>query len=276
MKKLIILFIFLLAGKAYSQGFEGTIHWTMKLEFTDPQRKAQMEEAQKKMNDPATQAQMKQMQEKMNDPQFKAMMESNPQMKAQIDKAIAAMSSGNINSMFPTGFIIETKNGNMLSKMEGGVIGIETLYQKDKDQAYMLDRDNKTYSVLKATDKPEAATSAGDLKVTKTSETAKILNYTCTKYIVERKTKNETFTQFLWATTEIKDIDLKGLSKQKMGNEDYQFYLDKIDGVPLRIEMKTKEANMTMEVNQLKKESIPASTFTIPADFKEVASMFGK
>jgi hypothetical protein len=274
MKKLVILFVFLLAGRAYSQGFEGTIHWTMKVEFTDPQRKAQIEEAQKKMNDPATQAQMKQMQEKMNDPQFKAMMESNPQMKAQIEKAIAAMSSGGVNSMFPTGFIIQTKSGSMLSKMEGGVIGIETLYQKDKDKTYTLDRDNKTYSTLKVSDKPETAAGTGEVKVTKTTETAKILSYTCTKYIVERKTQNDTYTQFIWATTEIKDIDLSGLSKQKMG-KDYQLYLDKIDGVPLRVEMKTKEANMTMEVNQLKKESIPASTFAVPADFKEVPSMFG-
>jgi len=275
MKKLAVLLILLFAGKAYSQGFEGTIHWTMKMEFTDPQRKAQIEEAQKKMNDPATQAQMKQMQEKMNDPQFKAMLESNPQMKAQIEKAIAAMSSGNANSMFPTGFVIQTKNGNMLSKMEGGVIGIETLFQKDKNQTYTLDRDNKTYSVLKVTDKPENAAGSGDVKVTKTGETAKIMNYTCMKYIVERKTQGETYTQLIWATTEIKDLDLTALSKQRMG-KDYQLYLDKIDGVPLRVEMKTKEAAMTMEVNQLKKESVPASTFAIPADFKEVPSMFGK
>jgi hypothetical protein len=163
----------------------------------------------------------------------------------------------------------------MLSKMEGGVIGIETLFQKDKNQTYTLDRDNKTYSVLKVTDKPENAAGSGDVKVTKTSETTKIMNYTCTKYIVERKTQSETYTQFIWATTEIKDLDLSALSKQRMG-KDYQIYLDKIDGVPLRVEMKTKEAAMTMEVNQLKKESVPASTFAIPADFKEVPSMFGK
>jgi hypothetical protein len=275
MKKLAILFIFLFASRAYSQGFEGTIHWTMKMEITDPQRKAQIEEAQKKMSDPATQAQMKQMQEKMNDPQFKAMLESNPQMKAQIEKAITAMSSGNVNSMFPTGLIIQVKNNDLLSKMEGGMFGLETLYLKDKNQTYTLDRDNKTYSVMKTTDKPESAAGAGnEAKVTKTSETAKIMNYTCTKYIVEHKIHNETYTQFIWATKEIKDIDLKALGKQRMG-KDYQLYVDKIDGVPLRVEMKTKEAAMSMEVNQLKKESVPASTFAIPADFKEVPSMFG-
>ena len=53
-----------------------------------------MAEAQKKMNDPATQAQMKEMQEKMNDPEFKAMMESNPQLKAQMEAAMKMMQGG--------------------------------------------------------------------------------------------------------------------------------------------------------------------------------------
>jgi hypothetical protein len=274
MKKLAILFIFLLAGEAYAQTFEGSLHWTLKMEITDPQRKAQMEEAQKKMNDPATQAQMKQMQAKMEDPQFKAMLESNPQMKAQIMQAISAMQSGNLNSLFPTGISIKLKNNNALTQIEGGALALETLYLKEKNQTYSLDRKNKTYSVMKATDKTESPTDS-DVKVTKTSETAKIASYNCTKYIVEVKTNGETVTEFIWATSEIKGLDLKSFGDQGMG-KNYKLHLDKIDGVPLRVEMKTKEMAMNMEVNEVKKETLSASMFAIPADFKELPSAFGK
>ena len=53
------------------------------------------------MNDPATQAQMKEMQEKMNDPEFKAMMESNPQLKAQMEAAMKMMQGGRRKFMTP-------------------------------------------------------------------------------------------------------------------------------------------------------------------------------
>lgn len=68
--KLLIVFV-LLANVVLAQDFEGTIKWSMKMDITDPKLKAQMEEAERKMQDPATQAQMKQAMEKMNDPQFK-------------------------------------------------------------------------------------------------------------------------------------------------------------------------------------------------------------
>lgn len=273
MKNLIILFLVLAAGNTFCQGFEGTIQWKIKAEITDPQRKAQLEEAQKKMNDPATQAQMKQMQEKMNDPQFKTMLENNPQLKAQLEKAVTAMQSGNVNSLFPTSMVIKVKNENTLNKMEGGVMGFEILYIKDKNQAYTLDRENKTYSPMKNAESAGTTPGDGEVKVTKTAETAKILGYTCTKYIVEITSNGQTVTQNIWATTEIKDLDLKSMSKQQASKE-YKLYFDKIDGVPLKVELGTKDAKMTMEVTSLKKETLPASTFAIPADYKEVASMF--
>lgn len=111
-----------------------------------------------------------------------------------------------------------------------------------------------------------------DVKVTKTNETAKIAGYNATKYIVEVNNNGNKTIQNIWATTEIKDFDLKSLSKQKFGRD--KMYLDKIDGVPLKIEMSTKEANMTMQVTEIKREPLNAADFTIPADFKEVPGMF--
>src|SRR5688572_21028689 len=120
MKKILILFILLTASKTFAQSFEGTIKWTIKIDITDPKRKAEMEEAQKKLKDPANQEKMKELEARMNDPQMKAMMENNPQMKAQMEKAMAAIKSGDMNSMFPTGMIVRIKGNDVLSKMEGG------------------------------------------------------------------------------------------------------------------------------------------------------------
>ena len=274
MKKLIPCFLLLLAFGAKAQNFEGTIKWSMKMEITDPATKAKMEEAAKRMSDPAMQARMKEMQSKMNDPQMKSMMDNNPQMKAQMEGAMKMMQGGDLSSMIPKGFTIRIKGQNTRTKMEGGAMAMEILYLKDKDQAYSLDRQNKTYSPLTGNNSTQGSTSTPP-KVTKTSETTKILNYICTKYIVEIKEGDRTIQESIWATTEIKDIDLKSLAKQKMGRGQSIFY-EGVEGVPLRVEMNMTEGNTTMEVIEIKRESLSAADFSIPSDFKETQGMMGK
>jgi len=177
------------------------------------------------------------------------------------------MESGDMNSMMPKSIEVHVKNMNALSKMEGGVMnGMETLYLKDKATSYRIDRQSKTYSVL------PSPTSHGEhmpeAKVTKTSETAKILGYNCTKYLVESTINGKTFQQFLWATTDIKGFDMKHMSTRDRTGA--SFYFDKIDGVPLKMEMMMPEGTMVMEAIEVKKQSLPASDFVIPSDYKEV------
>jgi hypothetical protein len=276
MKKLVFVGLLLCTVNVFAQKFEGTVKWSMKMEITDPKQKAQLENAQKQMNDPANQAKMKEMQDKMNDPQFKAMMEANPQMKAQMERMMGSMASGGgLSSLAPSGFTIKIKDDNALTKIEGGMFASEILFLKAKDQSYSLDRQNKTYSIINPpTDNGTGASAKKDpeVKVTKTNETAKILNYNTTKYIVEVDNNGNKTIQNVWATNEIKDFDLKSLSKQKMGRN--RMYFDKIDGVPLKIQMNTAEANMEMQVTEIKKETLAAADFTIPADYKEVPGMF--
>jgi hypothetical protein len=70
---------------------------------------------------------------------------------------------------------------------------------------------------------------------------------------------------------------LKSLSEQRFGDHPQTLFYDKIDGVPLRIEMTLPEGNMTMEVTSIKRQGLPATDFTIPAGYKETQlSMFGK
>ncbi len=277
MKTPIVIACLLFACTCLAQSsFEGTIKWSMKMEITDPAAKARMEEGQKKMNDPATQAKMKEMEKQMNDPQFKAMMEANPQMKAQMEKTMQMMQGGNLNSMMPSAFTVKIKNNNSIAQMEGGMMGgMEILNLTDKNQSYSLDRQNKTYTALPQGNNEPQKTSP-EIKVTKTKETAKILNYTCTKTIVEVTQNGKTMKNFYWTTTEIKDLDLKSLSKQRMGRGNQSMFYQDIEGVPLKMEMTMPEGTMTMEVTEIKKESLSASLFELPADFKEVKGYTGQ
>jgi 3-phenylpropionate/cinnamic acid dioxygenase small subunit len=273
MKTLLSFLFIALTFTIQAQTFEGTLHWSIKSDITDPKMKAQMEKAQKQMSDPANQAKMKQMQEQMNSPQMKAMLESNPQMKAQMESALKMMQGGDMSSMIPKSLTVKIKGNNSISKMDGGIMAAEVLYLGDKQQSYLLDREGKTYIVTSA-DENERTTSKP--VVTKTNETTKILNHLCTKYIVEVKSdKGATVHQIFWTTNEIKGLDLKSLSKQGLGKGSNSLYYEGVEGTPLKMELTTPQMVMVMEATEIKKETLPASEFSIPAGFTE-AKGFGR
>lgn len=272
MKKLTLIMLLLSVAAVKAQNFEGIITWKFTMEITDPKAKAEMEAAQKKMNDPETQAQMKALQEQMNDPQMKAMMEANPQMKKQMEAAMKmAAGGGDINSMMPKGMTTKMKNQNALTTMNGGIMGnMEMLYLKEKNISYSIDREAKTYWVMNQTG-GEAGDDKMDVKVTKTNETTKILNYPCTKYIAVVTSDGNTFTQYFWTTTAIKDFDLKSFSHQRLGGDNKAaFYYEKLEGVPLRVEIPSDKGKMLMEMTEFKKQTISSADFAIPAGFREV------
>ncbi len=267
MKNLLIAILLIISINVLAQNFEGTIVWSMKMEITDPKAKAQMEEAQKMMQDPEK---VKELEKQMADPQFQKLMEQNPQMKAQMEKMLAMMKNGGGN-LLPTGMTIKLKNGNSLSKLDGSFIDSDFLYLKDKNQSYIIDRNAKTYTV---SDNEISEIDTSEVKVTKTSETAKILNYTCTKYLVEYTIKGKATLQNIWATKEIKGFDFSSLASQQMGGTRNLMSFKEIDGTPLKVEMNWPEGKMLMEATQVKRESLSAELFTIPSDYKEVKSEF--
>lgn len=273
MKNILVVLLLMMSVAVLGQSFEGTLIWSIKTEITDPNVKMQMEQSKKAMSDPAK---LKEMEEQMNSPQFKKMMDENPQMKAQMEKAMEMMKgAGGMESLMPSKITVRIKNQNSLTEMEGGMLaGNEILYLKDKQQSITLDRKNKTYSIHtnKQDDDNDHTT---DVKVTKTSETKKILNFSCTKYIVETKVGEVSMKQNIWATKEIKDLDFKALASQEMGkNKQASFFYKEIDGVPLMVEMTTPQMHMEMTAVEIKRGSQPASSFTIPSDFKEVKGMY--
>jgi hypothetical protein len=272
MKKILTLVLFLSITKVFAQSFEGSITWSMKIEITDPKKKAQLEDAQKQLNDPAMQAKMKEMETHLNEPQFKAMMENNPELKAQMEKMMKAMKGGEVKSMMPTSFVVKVKNQDVLTRIDGGMLASEVLYLKSKDQAYMLNREGKTYSPLSKSESKETSSDV-NVKISKTNETLKILNYNATKYIVQTERNGKTLVQHIWATTEIKDLDLSALSKQNAGRDQPLFYRD-IQGVPLKTKMDVDGMIIETEATSIKRESLDAANFVIPSDWKETANVF--
>lgn len=266
MKNILVILVCLSSVIVSAQDFEGVITWKFTQEM-DAATQAKMDEAQKKLEDPATQAQMKEMREKMNDPQFKAMMESNPQMKAQIEQMLKMTEGGDANSMMPKSMVLKIKDYNTLSVMEGGVLGnYEILSLKDK-KSYRIDRQAKTYAVMSNAGLDSGKVS--NVKITKTNETKTILNYPCTKYIAESTIQGQPFHQIFWATTAIKGLDLKKLSHYNIGDHQQSMFYEKIDGVPLRVEVKQPQFSMAMEAVSVERKSLPASDFAIPSGFKE-------
>ncbi len=65
--------------------------------------------------------------------------------------------------------------------------------------------------------------------------------------------------QIFWATTDIKDLDFKNIARQRLAQGQPDMFYDKIDGVPLRMEMKHPKGTMTMEATELKRESLAAA-----------------
>jgi len=254
---------------AFAQ-FEGTITWNCKMEISDPKMKAQMDKAQKEINSPENQAKMKELETQMNDPQFIAMMESNPDMKAMIEKQIAMMKGGNtagsmLDNVAPKNMEMKLKGTNSLTKILGGMMESEVLFLGATNKSYTLNRANKTYT----TNAAESSTDADKYKITKTEEFATIIGYKSRKYIVETTEKGQKINLAIWATTEIKDMTAKQFSKINVGGKNSSF-MNKLEGIPLKMQVvMPNQGSMNMEVSTIKKEALAASIFEIPAGFVE-------
>jgi hypothetical protein len=204
-------------------------------------------------------------------------MDANPQMKAQMEAMMKSMSAGGgPGAMMPSGMLLKMKGGNTVTIMQGGMMdGFEILHMKDKDQSVRIDRKTKTWMPMAGSPKNGAQDAEPKFKITKTGETMKILGYNATKYIGETTEQGKPATVVFWTTTELKDIDMKAMMNQRMGPNSRRLLPEGVEGVPLRVESSMKEGNMIMEITEIKKESLPASDFTIPPDFKEGKMGFG-
>lgn len=274
MRKIIFLILFSASSVAMAQSFEGTITWKITTDVADPATKAQMDQAQQQMQSPEAQEQMKEMKKQMEDPQFKAMMEANPKMKEQMEQAMKMMESSDFSSMIPTGMLMKFKGKKLLTKIEGGMTSnMEVLNQGD-GKSYFINREDKTYWVQEDAENEDDYEDT-ETTVTKTKETKKILNYTCTKYIVTTSEEEENLEQYIWATNDIKDLTMADFfNDRREANGQLALDFAKIDGVPLRVETGAEGMKMIMEVTEIKRGGVSAADVEIPSDFKKTTPGF--
>lgn len=277
MKKLFALFTLvtgLVAGSLSAQDFSGTIVWSMRVEITDPAMKKQIADAQVQLADPAMQAQLKQAQEAMKSPEMQAMLQANPQMKEMMEKQMAAFtkpgaSGGDpLAGLFPKGFTLQIKGPRSLVKTEGGPGVGDVLTFADQNVSYRIDRTAHTYSKLPADPVKETT---GNYKITPSTDTAKVLGYTCKRYQVDTTDSGAKTSYSIWATNDIKGLDAGSLRRLNFGKSDSSF-MSQIEGVPLKIDAVTPQAKLFMIATAVKNEALPDSLFVLPAGFKEVAA----
>jgi hypothetical protein len=264
--KLIIALFVSATLLAYSQSFEGVIKWKLTFDISDPKMRNNASN-----NSPQVTEAQRQMMEKMNDPEFKKMLDQNPQMKAQIEKAMTQMSKGASNTAnplmnsMPIGMTIKIKKNNSLVRILGGMMdGKETLYLADKDETYSLDSQTKSYSKLPK--RTATAQPAQKPVITKTDDYMTIAGYKCRKYIVEHPSDQS--KQVIWASTEFKGLDLSAFKKLR-GSDEKTFIYDGIEGIPLSVEGTARELKYQMQVTEIVKQTIDPSEVAIPKDFKE-------
>lgn len=258
-----------------AQDFEGTITWKMTAEIADPALKAKMQAAQAQLASPAMQAKMQQAQAAMQSPQMQEMMRQNPQMKAMIERQLAALkgpaaaSDNPLSAMLPESFTFKTKGQRSLVIIKGGPAAGEILTMADKNATYRLNREAQTYQ--KVTREPAETPASPTYRITRTTETAKILGYTCTRCDVEPSTSTSPvkMTYAVWVTAEIKGLDPKKLRAIRVGQGRGASFIGQLDGVPLKLEVHSPKANFTMEVTAITPGTLPAAEFELPADFTE-------
>jgi hypothetical protein len=173
------------------------------------------------------------------------------------------------NSML-SGYTIKMKDGNSLTKVDGTMgasIG-DILQLKSTGKTYFLNNTAKTYS---AKSPSTNNTNQGVTKVTPTTETKQILTYNCTKYIITITRDTSVRTMYMWVTKDITGFDTKSFHALSMsGNSNTSDALNSINGIPLRIETEQRGHKFVMEVTEITKQSLPATDFILPADYKEV------
>lgn len=260
-----------------AQSFQGIIHYQMSPVVTDPQKKKEMEESMKKAQEQMTPEKLDEMiktiETQMESASMKKALADNPSLKATLDSQLqqlramrAKAAEGNGGSAQPgtIGIVMKIKGDNALTHMDGmmSVLTGDILVRGAEKKTYQIFPENKTYSEI-LPDKT-ATTELASWKTTPTSDYETIQGYRCRKYLTQNTKKPEQKAE-LWVTNEISMP--KGVWQ---GNDANLSFMNNVSGFPMRIDIQMEEeSTMRMEVVELKKISLPDSTFQIPSDYRK-------
>jgi len=263
MKKLYILILLIQGTFLFSQAqkFEGTISWIVTPDSSDMATRKEMEEVEKVRASAKHRYSLKA-------PEIVEYLQKNPERKAYLESYMLRLATkANIITLFPDRYSVQIKGYNSLTKIKGGIFeGSEILSLKEKNASYRINHYDSTFMVLPASDKK------GNVEVTKTKNMEKILGYNCTKYIFTITVGETTTENEIWLAPP-KDLNLKQLAQYPHSGFDNS-YLEKIDGVPLRMKINMGQTKFIIEATSIVREKLDDSLFDIPPWYKKVEAMF--
>jgi hypothetical protein len=163
--------------------------------------------------------------------------------------------------MMPKYYEFSAKGNDVKMKSDASLVG-EVLMKTAENKAYLLRRSEKTAYFF---DLSSRKLSAGKPKVTRLKDLETIAGYKCQKYTVVSKDEDgEAVTQTIWAAPDL----VVPKPKKAMGIPNAgEFFVEGIDGFPLKMITQSSEFTMTTTASKVEKKSLPASEFTIPSGF---------
>ena len=247
--------VFVVVSTVRAEDFSGTMQWSARIEFVDPQVASQMEMVQAALKNP----------------ELLSLLLQNPQLREMLESKLGPLSSsGSASSLLPTGFILSIKGQRAWVKTEGGLVSREVLSLADQHTAYVINRQARAYQKL-----PGPATagspSAVKLKVTRTTETAQILGYPCNRFIVEANDAGAKSRFSVWTTTAIKGFDAAAVKRLNWGLASGTDFMAQIEGVPLKVDAVTPDAKVALAATRITPGSVDGALFTLPAGFTQVS-----
>jgi len=150
--------------------------------------------------------------------------------------------------------------------MTQGLLGDILYHSKDKNLYSIFDH-NKTVTKTSVESLKNNAGKSG-FTALKTQETSSILGYECTRFVV--KDEKEGTETSLWCT--------KGISNASASVMVYflesmtQFGVTGIEGLPLKIEFKGKEFDLTLSAQNKEEKQLASTLFTVPAGYTLTAT----
>lgn len=179
-----------------------------------------------------------------------------------------------MKSMLPSEMKFILKNNKSRSELKTGMGDQITIFDSElKTMVNLLDIMGQKIAIKKSISEVELErTKYSELKVTISNETKNIAGYDCKKALIEVNAEDfggsATFTVYF----------TEALGNMGINYSDPLF--NKINGVMLQYEIRTRGLLMKFLASEIKTEDVPDSAFSIPSDYKEMTQdelkkMFG-
>jgi hypothetical protein len=177
--------------------------------------------------------------------------------------------AGMMATMMPQKMIIKYGEKQMLTYMEGGMMGSmmgKIIADTESGETFIVKDDEKAVYLMKKEDQ-ENAEAQEVKKVVEEKETKEILGHTCKKYTLTVSQNGQEMTQTLWVTEDLKAPNFKMPGAQQMSGV---MFSEQIKGFPMQVEVGLPGMNtsMVMTVTDLDQSKVSKKEFMRPEGYQ--------